>query len=81
MCLTIFAGGLRIATCRRFVFTTFGTTCATLLLHEGCSLREIQSYLGHASYLTTTRYAHIDAHSKEHALEIMCAVLNVDKNN
>lgn len=56
-------------------------TCATLLLHEGCSLREIQSYLGHASYLTTTRYAHIDAHSKEHALEIMSAVLNVDKGN
>ena len=25
MCLTIFAGGLRIATCRKFVFTTFGT--------------------------------------------------------
>lgn len=56
-------------------------TCATLLLHEGCSLREIQSYLGHASYLTTTRYAHIDARSKEHALEIMSAVLNVDKDN
>lgn len=56
-------------------------TCATLLLHEGCSLREIQSYLGHASYLTTTRYAHIDAHSKEHALEIMSAVLNVNKDN
>lgn len=56
-------------------------TCATLLLHEGCSLREIQSYLGHASYLTTTRYAHIDARSKEHALEIMSAVLNVDKGN
>lgn len=56
-------------------------TCATLLLHEGCSLREIQSYLGHASYLTTTRYAHIDAHSKEHALEIMSAVLNADKDN
>ena len=56
-------------------------TCATLLLHEGCSLREIQSYLGHASYLTTTRYAHIDARSKEHALEIMSAVLNVDQNN
>lgn len=56
-------------------------TCATLLLHEGCSLREIQSYLGHASYLTTTRYAHVDARSKEHALEIMSAVLNVDKDN
>lgn len=56
-------------------------TCATLLLHEGCSLREIQSYLGHASYLTTTRYAHVDARSKEHALEIMSAALMADENN
>lgn len=56
-------------------------TCATLLLHEGCSLREIQSYLGHASYLTTTRYAHIDARSKQHALEIMSAVLTPDTHN
>lgn len=56
-------------------------TCATLLLHEGCSLREIQSYLGHASYLTTTRYAHVDARSKEHALEIMSAALMTGENN
>lgn len=56
-------------------------TCATLLLHEGCSLREIQSYLGHASYLTTTRYAHVDARSKERALEIMSAALMAGENN
>ena len=56
-------------------------TCATLLLHEGCSLREIQSYLGHASYLTTTRYAHVNARSKEHALEIMSAALMTGENN
>ena len=66
---------------RHIRFHDLRHTCATLLLHEGCSLREIQSYLGHASYLTTTRYAHIDARSKEHALEIMSAVLNVDKDN
>lgn len=56
-------------------------TCATLLLHEGCSLREIQSYLGHASYLTTTRYAHVNARSKERALEIMSAALMTGENN
>lgn len=55
-------------------------TCATLLLHEGCSLREIQAYLGHATYLTTTRYAHIDARSKERALGIMTEALNIPHN-
>lgn len=65
----------------RIRFHDLRHTCATLLLHEGCSLREIQSYLGHASYLTTTRYAHIDARSKEHALEIMSAALMTGENN
>lgn len=53
-------------------------TCATLLLREGCTLREIQAYLGHATYLTTTRYAHVDARSKERALGIMTEALNED---
>lgn len=50
-------------------------TCATLLLHEGCSLREIQAYLGHATYITTTRYAHVDGRTKQHALDVMSQVL------
>lgn len=65
----------------RIRFHDLRHTCATLLLHEGCSLREIQSYLGHASYLTTTRYAHVDARSKERALEIMSAALMAGENN
>ena len=81
MCLTIFAGELRTATCRRSVFTTCDTPALRYSFHEGCSLREIQSYLGHASYLTTTRYAHVDARSKEHALEIMSAALMTGENN
>ena len=50
-------------------------TCATLLLQEGCSLREIQSYLGHATYITTTRYAHVDGRSKQHALDTLDQIL------
>ncbi len=46
-------------------------SCATLLLKNGCSLREIQAYLGHATYTTTTRYAHVDAKSKQHALDAL----------
>lgn len=56
-------------------------TCATLLLHEGCTLREIQSYLGHATYITTTRYAHVDARSKERALGIMAEALSQNRSN
>lgn len=36
-------------------------SCATMLLREGFTLQEIQSYLGHATYQTTLRYAHLDS--------------------
>lgn len=54
-------------------------TCATLLLQQGCSLREIQAFLGHASYITTTRYAHVDGRSKQHALDIMSRAITTEK--
>lgn len=62
----------------RLRFHDLRHTCATLLLHEGCTLREIQAYLGHATYITTTRYAHVDARSKERALGIMTEALHQD---
>lgn len=40
-------------------------------MQQGCSLREFQTYLRHASYFITTRYAHVDGRSKQHALNIM----------
>ena len=65
----------------RLRFHDLRHTCATLLLHEGCTLREIQSYLGHATYITTTRYAHVDARSKERALGIMTEALTQNRSN
>lgn len=50
-------------------------TCATLLLQEGCSLREIQAYLGHATYTTTMRYAHMEGRSKQNALDKLDSAL------
>lgn len=32
---------------------------ASLLLHAGCSLKEIGAWLGHSSIGTTNRYAHL----------------------
>lgn len=55
-------------------------TCATILLQNGCSLREIQAYLGHATYMTTTRYAHVDGKSKQHALDLLGEVLFENTN-
>lgn len=55
-------------------------TCATILLQNGCSLREIQAYLGHATYMTTTRYAHVDGKSKQHALDLLGEVLLKNTN-
>lgn len=34
-------------------------TCATLLMQAGCSTREVQDLLGHASVATTERYTHV----------------------
>ncbi len=56
------------------------TCCDTCSSHEGCSLREIQSYLGHASYLTTTRYApHRRPQQRARARDRRAQVLNVDQ--
>ena len=44
-------------------------SCATMLLNEGLSLREIQDYMGHATIVTTTRYAHVDRIRRQKALE------------
>lgn len=47
---------------------------------EWYSLREIQAYLGYATYITTTRYAHVDGRSKQHALDLLGEVLLKNTN-
>lgn len=53
---------------KRIRFHDLRHSCATLLLKEGNSLRAIQEYLGHATIITTMRYAHVDAQGRAEAL-------------
>lgn len=56
-------------------------TCASLLLHNGVSMKEIQEWLGHSSYNTTAnKYAHLYSNSKENSANTMSNVLNKRKN-
>ena len=51
-------------------------TCASLLLANGVSMKEIQEWLGHSSYNTTANiYAHVDSSSKEISANTMSNVL------
>lgn len=56
-------------------------TCASLLLANGVSMKEIQEWLGHSSYNTTANiYAHVDSSSKENSANTMSNVLNKKKS-
>lgn len=56
-------------------------TCASLLLDNGVSMKEIQEWLGHSSYNTTANiYAHLYSNSKENSANTMSNVLNKRKN-
>ena len=56
-------------------------TCASLLLANGVSMKEIQEWLGHSSYNTTANiYAHLYSNSKENSANTMSNVLNKRKN-
>lgn len=55
-------------------------TCASLLLANGVSMKEIQEWLGHSSYNTTANiYAHVDISSKENSANTMSNVLSKRK--
>ena len=45
-------------------------SCASLLLANGVSIKEIQIWLGHSNYSTTANiYAHLDVAAKQNAAE------------
>ena len=56
-------------------------TCASLLLANGVSMKEIQEWLGHSSYNTTANiYAHVDSSSKENSANTMSNILGKKKS-
>jgi len=59
---------------RRIRFHDLRHTCATLLLNEGVSVVDVQSYLGHSNPQTTLNfYGHTMAHAKKKMASAMCS--------
>lgn len=53
-------------------------TCASLLLANGVSMKQIQEWLGHSDFSTTANiYAHLDFHSKISSAEAMLSGLGL----
>lgn len=47
-------------------------TCASLLLAKGCSMKDIQEWLGHSDYSTTANiYSHLDVNRKNDIANLM----------
>ena len=64
---------------RKIRFHDLRHGCASLLLKNGVSMREIQEWLGHSSYSTTAKYyAHLDTGANEATGRIMADTLRID---
>jgi len=54
------------------VIILYGHSCASLLLANGVSMKEIQEWLGHSHFSTTANiYAHLDYSSKISSAQVM----------
>ena len=55
-------------------------SCASLMLANGVSMKEIQEWLGHSTISTTANiYTHVDAESKRESARIIDNVLSNNK--
>lgn len=65
---------------RRITLHNLRHSCASILLANGISMKEIQEWLGHSSYNTTANiYAHLDTTAKEKSANTMNNILNKRK--
>ncbi|WP_430106792.1 tyrosine-type recombinase/integrase [Paenibacillus lautus] len=65
---------------RHLRFHDLRYSCASLLLTNGVSLKEIQEWLGHSHYSTTASiYAHLDYSSKISSTQIMSNTLQIPR--
>ena len=63
---------------RRIRFHDLRHSCASLLLANGVSMKEIQEWLGHSHYSTTANiYAHLDYSSKISSAQVMSNTLQI----
>ena len=54
-------------------------SCASILLNNGCNMKQIQEWLGHSTYNTTAKYyAHLDMFNKEVVAVKLDGLLSLD---
>ncbi|WP_018885764.1 tyrosine-type recombinase/integrase [Paenibacillus massiliensis] len=63
---------------RRIRYHDLRHSCASLLLSNGVSMKEVQEWLGHSDYATTANiYSHLEYNSKVSSAQIMSDVLKI----
>ena len=69
---------LRKHNLRRIRFHDLRHTCASLLLKNGVSMKQIQEWLGHSDFSTTANiYSHLDYESKIMSANVMLEAFNL----
>ena len=64
---------------RHIRFHDLRHTCASLLLKNGASMKDIQEWLGHSNYATTANiYTHLESTSKIGSATVMSATVRID---
>lgn len=64
---------------RKIRFHDLRHSCAALLLENGATMKQVQEWLGHYSYLVTAdTYAHVFAESKKNMADTMSELLSID---
>ena len=64
---------------RRIRFHDLRHSCASLLLSNGISMKQIQEWLGHSNYATTANiYAHLDSESKQASADAINSLLTTE---
>ncbi len=67
---------------RRIRFHDLRHSCASLLLANGISMKQIQEWLGHSNYSTTANiYAHLDSESKQVSANMIASIFGAEKDD
>ena len=67
---------------RRIRFHDLRHSCASLLLANGISMKQIQEWLGHSNYSTTANiFAHLDSESKQVSANMIASIFGAEKDD